>query len=309
MVSGAFRVAAPADLLYGAAHLRPWVHNLQLPDGTQTAPDHPLGDFPNYKWQRLRAALPEDLQGWTALDIGCNAGFYSFELARRGADVLAIDSEPHNLHQAEWAARVYGLSRRVTLRRMQVYQIGRLRRRFDLILFMGVFYHLRYLLLALDLAAAKVERRLIFQTNLMPGEETTVPPADFGLHERERLTLPGWPTMAFIERRLAGDPTNWWIPNHAAVEAMLQSCSLRVVQRPGDELYVCEPAPGCQREVAGLPKKEWPQAWGVGAGFAVRRPVPPAVSDHGRLRQEQRPPCAVRSSLRRIRPIASRPTP
>jgi len=73
--------------------LGPWFHNLHLPDGTQTAPDHPLGDYPSYKWQLLAPALPADLDGWTALDIGCNAGFYSFELARRGAQVTAIDSD------------------------------------------------------------------------------------------------------------------------------------------------------------------------------------------------------------------------
>jgi tRNA (mo5U34)-methyltransferase len=253
-VSGPPR-ALPADLKEQAARLQPWFHNLHLPDGSETAPDHPLGDFPRYKWQQLRAVLPEDMQGWSVLDIGCNAGFYSFELARCGAEVLAIDSDPHYLRQAQWAGEVYGLSRRVTLRRMQVYQVARLRRRFDLVLFMGVFYHLRHPLLALDIVAAKVSRRLIFQTMIMPGEQVEIPPQDFSLDERERLTRPGWPKMAFIERRLAGDPTNWWVPNHAAVEAMLRSCGLRVVQRPGEEIYVCEPEPGGEREVAGLPKK------------------------------------------------------
>src|SRR5947199_3415656 len=80
--------------------LAPWFHNLHLPDGRETAPDHPLGDFPAFKWRRLGPALPDDLSGWTALDIGCNAGFYSFELARRGATVLGIDSDEHYLDQA-----------------------------------------------------------------------------------------------------------------------------------------------------------------------------------------------------------------
>ncbi len=73
------------------AALGPWFHNLHLPDGRETAPDHPLGDFPAYKWREIATALPDDLTGWRALDVGCNAGFYSFELARRGADVLAVD--------------------------------------------------------------------------------------------------------------------------------------------------------------------------------------------------------------------------
>ena len=62
---------------------------------------------------------------------------------------------------------------------------------------------------------------------------------------------PGWPKMAFIEHRLANDPTNWWAPNHAAVEAMLCSAGLRVLERPGHEIYVCEPGEP-REELAGI---------------------------------------------------------
>ena len=63
--------------------LKPWFHNLHLSNGAQTAPDHPLGDFPANKWRQLAFHLPANLTGWSAVDIGCNAGFYSFELVRR----------------------------------------------------------------------------------------------------------------------------------------------------------------------------------------------------------------------------------
>ena len=85
--------------------LAPWFHNLHLPDGRQTAPDHPLGDFPAFKWRQIAPHVPVHLAGRRALDIGCNAGFYSFELARRGAQVTAIDSDERYLAQARWAAR------------------------------------------------------------------------------------------------------------------------------------------------------------------------------------------------------------
>ncbi|MBW3667476.1 MAG: methyltransferase domain-containing protein, partial [Actinobacteria bacterium] len=93
--------------------LGPWFHNLHLPGGEQTAPDHALGDFPTRLWRVIAPALDEDLRGTSVLDIGCNAGFYSFELARRGAEVVAIDPDPHYLRQARWAAQRMGLEDRV----------------------------------------------------------------------------------------------------------------------------------------------------------------------------------------------------
>lgn len=227
--------------------LAPWFHNLHLPNGTETAPEHFLGDFPAFKWREISAHIPPDLTGWRALDIGCNAGFYSFELARRGARVTGIDCDPHYLRQARWAAKQYGLEERVDFRRMQIYDLVREPLSFDLVLFLGVFYHLRYPLLALDIVAQKTARMMIFQTLTMPGREVNWQ-EDFWINDREGLLEPGWPKMAFIENRFAGDPSNWWIANHAAVEAQLRSAGLRITGYPGDEIYLCEPnpeAPSC----------------------------------------------------------------
>src|SRR5437868_11431475 len=61
-----------------------WFHNLDL-FGVATAPNHFLGDFPNVKWKHIAASIPQDLTGATVLDIGCNGGFYSIQMKRRGA--------------------------------------------------------------------------------------------------------------------------------------------------------------------------------------------------------------------------------
>src|SRR5690606_14065324 len=114
------------------AAMGPWFHNLHLPDGTQTAPNHPLGDFPSFKWAQLAEHVPADLTGWTALDIGCNSGFYSFELARRGAKVRSIDVEPHYLHQARWAAEIYDLQDRITFEQMALYDLARENQTYDI---------------------------------------------------------------------------------------------------------------------------------------------------------------------------------
>lgn len=222
------------------AALGPWFHNLHFPDGTQTAPDHPLGDFPAFKWAQLAPHLAADLSGRRVLDIGCNAGFYSFALAGRGASVLGIDHDPHYLRQAEWAAERLGLSGAVRFEQRTVYDLRHFEERFDLILFMGVLYHLRYPLLALDLVADHLDGSLVFQTLTLPGGAPIEVPDDLDLDDRQKLLDPGWPTMAFVEKQLAGDPTNWWLGNEAAVEAMLRSAGLCVVGRPGHEIWIAE---------------------------------------------------------------------
>lgn len=231
----------PASTQQAVTALGPWFHNLHLPDGTQTAPDHFLGDFPSYKWDKLKSHMPEDLHGWTALDIGCNAGFYTFELARRGAQVTGIDVDPHYLEQARWAASQYGLQDRVTFRQMQVYDLARTEGKFDLVLFMGVLYHLRYPMLGLDIVTQKVGRLMAFQTLTMPGMEVYEDTQGLDIEHREPMREPGWPKLAFIEHSFANDPTNWWAPNHSAVEAMLRASGMRVTERLGHEIYLAVP--------------------------------------------------------------------
>ena len=244
--------------------LGPWFQNLHLPGGLQTAPDHPFGDFPAWKWAQIAPHLPSDLEGWEVLDIGCNAGFYSFELARRGARVTALDSNPFYLRQAAWARRVLGLADRVGLLEAQVHDLaGAVEPRFDLVLFMGVFYHLRYPLLALDTIARLQPRLMVFQTLTMGGEEILEASGiDIDFSQRHLLGRAGWPQMAFIENAFCGDPTNWWVPNHAAVLALLRTAGFDMIARPGHEIYLCRPAPARPRDE--LAHQEWLAATGVG---------------------------------------------
>ena len=224
------------------ARLGPWFHNLHLPGGVLTAPEHPLGDFPAYKWREFAGSLPEDLTGCRALDIGCNAGYYTFELARRGASVVGMDHDAHFLTQARWASEQLGLTDRVELRQLDVYDLARVTETFDVVLFLGVLYHLRYPLLGLDLVAEKVHGTLVLQTLTRPVEGTREVPADLPFDDRAELADSAWPSMAFIEHAFADDPTNWWAPSPAAVEAMVRSTGLEVVARPGYEIWVCQRA-------------------------------------------------------------------
>jgi tRNA (mo5U34)-methyltransferase len=227
--------------------LSPWFHNLDL-GGVWTAPEHSLGDYPAVKWRRFAHALPADLRGWSVLDIGCNAGFYAMEMKRRGADrVLGIDTDERYLAQARFAAQVQRLE--IEFRRLSVYDVASLGERFDLVLFLGVLYHLRHPLLALDLIHAHVAGQMLVVQSMQRGSNGVLPLAgDYPFSETEIFEQPDFPRLHFIEHKYAGDGTNWWIPNRACVEAMLRHTGFEIVSHPEEEVYVCR-----RRELAGAP--------------------------------------------------------
>ncbi len=231
-------VWSPERIAERAQALGPWFHNLDL-RGVRTAPEHFLGDYPNVKWQRFRDAIPADLAGRSVLDIGCNGGFYAMEMKRRGAArVLAVDFDADYLAQARFAAEVEGLD--IEFRQMSVYDVGTLGERFDVVLFVGVLYHLRHPLLALDLIHEHVARDLLVFQTLQRGSGAVLPlDADYPFWTTDIFDDPGYPKLHFIERSYSGDPTNWWAPNRAASEAMLRSAGFAIVQHPEDEVYVC----------------------------------------------------------------------
>jgi tRNA (mo5U34)-methyltransferase len=217
-----------------------WFHNLNL-HGVPTAPNHFLGDFPNIKWKEIQKQIPERLDGTTVLDIGCNGGFYSIEFKRRGADyVLGIDVDERYLKQARFAARTLDLD--IEFRRCSVYDLESISGRFDYVVFMGVFYHLRYPLLGLDLAVKKIQGQMIFQTMLRGSQDTRQWEPDYPFWKKDIFLDPAFPVMYFIEKEYSSDPTNWWIPNRAAAEGILRSAGLEIVAHPEEETWICKPA-------------------------------------------------------------------
>jgi tRNA (mo5U34)-methyltransferase len=218
--------------------LAPWFHNINL-KGVNTAPSHFLGDYPSIKWRRFADAIPSDLAEKSVLDIGCNAGFYSMEMKRRGAArVLGLDFKAEYLQQARFAAEVNGLD--IEFRQMSVYDVGALGERFDLVLFLGVLYHLRHPLLALDLIHEHVTGDLLLVQSMQRGSEEVEPLLeDYDFWTTKPFATPGYPKLHFVERRYADDWTNWWIPNRACMEAMLRSAGFEITSHPEDEVYVC----------------------------------------------------------------------
>jgi tRNA (mo5U34)-methyltransferase len=221
------------------SELGDWFHNMEL-GGVRTAPNHFLGDYPACKWHMFQHAIPADLKGKTVLDIGCNAGFYSIQMKQRGASrVVAIDSDPGYLAQARFAAEVTGAE--IEFHQLDVYNVGDLHEKFDVVIFMGVLYHLRHPLLALDLLHEHVVKDVLIFQSLLRGSRNIVPVEDdYPFSETQIFDRPGYPVMHFVEHSYSNDPTNWWIPNRACVEAMLRSSGFDIADRPEEEVYVCK---------------------------------------------------------------------
>jgi tRNA (mo5U34)-methyltransferase len=180
-----------------------------------------------------------DLTGKSVLDIGCNAGFYSIEMKRRGAErVVAIDFDADYLNKARFAAAVTGVD--LEFSELSVYDVGTLGERFDIVLFLGILYHLRHPLLALDLIHEHVAGDLLVFQSMQRGSTEIEPlEEDYAFTEIEVFDRPGFPKLHFIESRYAGDPTNWWAPNRACSEALLRSAGFAVVARPEEEVFIC----------------------------------------------------------------------
>jgi len=227
----------PDQVAARARALGPWFHNMEL-KGVATAPEHFLGDFPRVKWQRFQHSIPADLRGRTVLDIGCNAGFYALEMKRRGADrVLGIDFDPDYLAQARFAAEVEGLD--VEFQELSVYDVGRLGQRFDIVFFIGVLYHLRHPLLALDLIWEHVAGDLLVFQSLQRGSDAIAEVApDYAFWDAAHFDAPGYPKLHFIEHSYSGDNTNWWAPNHACSAAMLRAAGFEILDNPENEVFI-----------------------------------------------------------------------
>jgi len=125
---------------------------------------------------------------------------------------------------------------------------------------MGVLYHLRHPLLALDLLREHVVgETMIFQSMIRGVSRGVELEEDYPFSEVSVFDRPEFPKLHFVERRYAGDPTNWWIPNRACAEAMLRSAGFQILHRAEEEVYVCAPTRTVSRRRAARrdPRGAW----------------------------------------------------
>jgi tRNA (mo5U34)-methyltransferase len=189
-----------------------WHHSIDLGNGIVT----PGKDNSCKKLRRLR--LPDSLVGKTVLDIGTWDGFYAFEAERRGASrVLALDSfvwQPG----FRTGRQGFDLAHRILDSKVESMVLDPLDLSpgtigtFDVVLFLGVLYHMRHPLLALERMASVTKGMVIVETAV-----------DMLWCRR--------PAMAFYPGdELARDPSNWCGPNPAAVVGMLKTAGFSRVE-------------------------------------------------------------------------------
>ena len=210
--------------------LAPWFHRIDLGGGLYTKTASVMGepvDHPHGPWQTIQKLLPRDLSGKTLLDVGCNAGFYAFEAKRRGARrVLGVDGQRQHVRQGLFVRKALGLD--VEFRRLNVYELSpRSVGRFDITLALGLLYHLKHPILALENLYQVTKDLLVVETAIMPPERT---PESFThpLGEMQMLLHP----LAYVENPAAAKEQvfNWFLPSVPALVALLRNTGFAEVQ-------------------------------------------------------------------------------
>lgn len=236
------------EILAEVKRLEPWFHRIDLGGGLYTKTESVMGepvDHPLGPWQTIQKLLPPDLSEKTLLDVGCNAGFYAFEAKRRGARrVLGVDGQRQHVRQGLFVRKVLGLD--VEFRRLNVYELSaRTVGQFDITLALGLLYHLKHPILALENLYQVTKELLIIETAIMPPERT---PESFvhPLGEKQMLLHP----LAFVENPADAKEQvfNWFLPGIEALKALLRTTGfdeVEVVEVKNERaVVVCRKAKG-----------------------------------------------------------------
>ena len=220
-----------------------WYQHFELPNGLWTGDGQEPGYLPEHRWRLIEPYIPEDLEGATVLDLGGNAGYFSIRMKQRGAGrCVLVDPYAEFLRQAEFAARQFDVALELVNDDAHTYCLTT-EDRFDYVLLLGLLYHLKYPGLVLD-RTAEMTRKRIFLASAVIGSEVEEPAKkdNYDRYTDEDILLsPAFPKLAFIEDRYYNDPTNWWLPNHSALPAMMRSAGLRVIARPHQHVLIGEP--------------------------------------------------------------------
>jgi tRNA (mo5U34)-methyltransferase len=228
-----------AEIRARIKQFKTWYHNIEL-NGVSTNPANP--SYPETRWRTIEPYVPPDLTGETVLDLGCNAGYFSLKMQERGGRVLGVDWYTEAIEQARFVADA--LNAPIEYRVQNIYDFVLTNEdTFDYVIFLGVFYHLRYPLLVLDQLARITRKKLYFQSVVKDtgsGRDVTVPD-DIRADDYDLLNDPDFPKMCFIEHKLEGGYNNWFVCNSSGVAAMLRSAGFKNLVKAGGDCFICDP--------------------------------------------------------------------
>lgn len=204
---------------------RSWYHSIEIETGLVTP-----GRLSQAHLRQMLQYLqfPDSFEGLIVLDIGAWDGFFSFEAERRGAKrVVALDVDPPDTHGFAIAKEL--LDSRVEFMRGNVYDLSaETYGNFDIVFFFGVFYHLRYPLLALDRIRQVVTQYMLMETNCMDNRLVLADQNAVSLAaiDPRLMDIPLYRFFRHDELN-PGDFSNWFSPNRRAVEDALWSAGFR----------------------------------------------------------------------------------
>jgi tRNA (mo5U34)-methyltransferase len=207
-----------ADRLFRGVH---WHQKWEVFRGVYTPGRNPVAELSQL------VGLPEDLSGKRVLDIGAFNGGFSFECERRGAaEVVAIGLEDPDEFGFNRLKQVLGS--RIEYHQYSVYSLTpRLLGTFDLVLFLGVLYHLRYPLLAIDRVRSVASDLVLVETHVIDAAPFQRTPDGAGVVNPALEQTPIW--RQYLGGELTpGDESNWFSPNVRAAVESLESAGLAV---------------------------------------------------------------------------------
>lgn len=193
-----------------------WGHSIPLGEGIIT-PGKVMDNLITIN----RLDLPNDLSGKRVLDIGAWDGYYSFECEKRGAkEVVAIDNlyrmqRPDEVEYANLGTKGFQVAKEILQSKVKYFdldvydisteQLGE----FDIVLFLGVLYHLKYPVLAFEKISKVCKNTLIIETAYLKN-------------------VTNRPLLEYVQgSSFNQDPTNWHLPTISAIRAMLRDVGFK----------------------------------------------------------------------------------
>jgi len=172
------------------AHSREWFYSYELPDGSTTPTYHGIDiqAIHDTRWQMLESCLDKYLgpqrSGLSALDLASHQGWFAYNMARSGfSRVLGIDARQAHVDDSSLISGIYGMDH-LTFRKGDIHeQSPDLLGRFDVVLMLGLLYHLENPVGALRVCRALCNKICVIETQIVPGMTGFV---DYGSYQYVR---------------------------------------------------------------------------------------------------------------------------